>query len=397
VVVSKTIDTRIPQSAWNIDRMDGTGASLMNLDLTKMQMFYIDFTWYGAGSIRFGFKNNRGEIVYCHRIANNNLNTEAYMRSGNLVARYETNTLPPMTYLTATLASGATGSMSVNDTSAFPPAGTVVVTLQGTTIEYISYASKTATSFVGLTRNIQNLTVPGAGTAAGGSSIPTAFGYSAASPIEVELFGPSQASTVSHWGSAVIMDGRYDDDKSLVFVGGMNRNQTITNIGQDITVPLISLRIAPSVDNGLTGVLGAREIINRMQLVMRSLSTFTTGTGVTFLINLRLNGRVSAGQFSSVGGSSLSQIAVHSSGTTITGGENVFGFYSNAGVNTEDLNQVRDLGTNILGGGTNNICPTTFNNLYPDGPDIITITATNVTGVTTNSILARISWTEAQA
>ena len=403
VVVSKTIDTRVPQSSWNIDRMDGTGASQFNVDLTKMQMFYIDFTWYGAGSIRFGFKNNRGEVVYCHRIPNNNLNTEAYMRSGNLVARYETNTLPPATYLTATLASGATASMSVNDTSAFPSAGTVVLVTAADTggvIEYVNYTSKTATSFIGLTRNVQNLTVAGAGAAAGGSPTATAFTYSATAPIEVELFGPSQASTVSHWGSAVIMDGRYDDDKSLVFVGGMNRNQTITNIGQDITVPLISLRIAPSVDNGLTGVLGAREIINRMQLVMRSLSTFTTGTGITFLINLRLNGRVAGsnpGQFSSVGGSSLAQVAVHSSGTTITGGENVFGFYSNAGVNTEDLNQVRDLGTNILGGGTNNLCPTTFNNLYPDGPDIITITATNVTGVTTNSILARISWTEAQA
>jgi hypothetical protein len=397
VVVSKTIDTRIPQSAWNIDRMNGTGASQFNVDLTKMQMFYIDFTWYGAGSIRFGFKNNRGEVIYCHRIANNNLNTEAYMRSGNLVARYETNTLPPSTILTSTLASGATGSMSVENTSAFPPAGTLVVTLQGSTIEYISYTSKTATSFIGLTRNVQNLVVPGAGSAAGGSSNLTAFSYSAAAPIQVEMFGPSQASTVSHWGSAVIMDGRYDDDKSLVFVGGMNRNQTIPNIGQDITVPLISLRIAPSVDNGLTGILGAREIINRMQLVMRSLSTFTTGTGVTFLINLRLNGRVSDGRFSSVGGSSLSQLAIHAPGTTITGGENVFGFYTTTGVQTEDLNQVRDLGTSILGGGNSFLCPTTFNNLYPDGPDIITITATNVTTVTTNSILARISWTEAQA
>jgi hypothetical protein len=192
------------------------------------------------------------------------------------------------------------------------------------------------------------------------------------------------------------MDGRFDDDKSLVFVGGMNRTQTLSNIGQDVVVPLISLRIAPSVDNGLTGIIGAREIINRMQLVMRSLSTFTTGTGVTFLINLRLNGRVSAGQFSSVGGSSLAQLAVHPANTTIVGGENVFGFYSNAGVNTEDLNQVRDLGTCILGGGNTLTCPTTFANLYPDGPDIITITATNVTTVTTNSILARISWTEAQ-
>jgi hypothetical protein len=403
-VVSKTIDTRIPQSAWNIDKMDGTGSSLMNVDLTKMQMFYIDFTWYGAGAIRFGFKNNRGEVVYCHRIVNNNLNTEAYMRSGNMVARYETNTLTPYTYLTSTLPSAQTSLMSVNDVSALPNSGIVVVSQAGDTgaaIEYISYTSKTtsntANTLVGLTRNVQNITVAGAGSAAGGNASATSFTFSATAPVKVELFGPSQASSVSHWGSAVIMDGRYDDDKSLVFVGGMNRNQTISNIGQDITVPLISLRIAPSVDNGLTGILGAREIINRMQLVMRSLSTFTTGTGITFLINLRLNGRVSAGQFSSVGGSSLAQLAVHGSGTTITGGENVFGFYSNAGVNTEDLNQVRDLGTNILGGGTVLTCPTTFANLYPDGPDIITITATNVTGVTTNSILARISWTEAQA
>jgi hypothetical protein len=193
------------------------------------------------------------------------------------------------------------------------------------------------------------------------------------------------------------MDGRFDDDKSLVFVGGMNRTQTISNIGQDVIVPLISIRIAPSVDNGLTGVLGAREIINRMQLVMRSLSTVATGTNIAFLISLRLNGRVSAGQFAQVGGSSLAQVAIHPSSTTISGGETVFGFYTSGGVNTEDLNQVRDLGTSILGGGNTNACPTTANNIYPDGPDIITICAQNVTTVTTNSILARISWTEAQA
>jgi hypothetical protein len=85
VVISKTVDTRYIQSGWNIDKMDGTGASLMTLDLTKMQMFYCDFTWYGAGAIRFGFKNSRGEVVYCHRIPNNNINTEAYMRTGNMV------------------------------------------------------------------------------------------------------------------------------------------------------------------------------------------------------------------------------------------------------------------------------------------------------------------------
>ena len=65
--VSKTIDQRYAgpslsgvANQWNIDKMDGTGSSLYNLDLTKMQMFYIDYSWYGAGAVRFGFKNNRG-------------------------------------------------------------------------------------------------------------------------------------------------------------------------------------------------------------------------------------------------------------------------------------------------------------------------------------------------
>jgi len=408
VTVSKTVDTRYVQSSWNIDKMDGTGQSLYNLDLTRMQMFYIDYTWYGAGAIRFGFKNTRGEVAYCHRVPNNNLNTEAYMRSGNLVARYETNSLAPVTYLTSTLTSGVTASMAVADTSLFPSAGTLVLSQAantGAVIEYVTYTGKTATTFTTLTRNYQGITIPGAGSASGGSAVATTFtvtGVTTAAaggtaPIKVELYGPSQASTIGHWGSAVIMDGRYDDDKSLVFVGGMNRSQLITNVAQDATVPLVSIRISPSIDNGLTGVLGSREIINRMQLVMRSLSTITSGTNMTFLISLRLNGRVSGGVFSSVGGSSLAQLAIHSSGATIAGGENVFGFYTASGVNTEDLNQVRDLGTSILGGGTTLACPTTANNVYPDGPDIITICATNVTTVTTNSILARISWTEAQA
>lgn len=391
-VASKTVNTRYAQSSWNIDKMDGTGHSLMTLDLTKMQMFYIDYTWYGAGAIRFGFKNSRGEVVYCHRIPNNNVNTEAYMRSGNLVARYETNTMAPYTFLTSTLSSASTTGavISVGDVSNFPPSGTVFLTQAAATggvVEYITYSSKVGTT---------GLTIASRGVTGGGAA--TTFTYSATAPIQVELSSPQVASTISHWGSSVIMDGRYDDDKSLVFVAGQTRTQTITNVAQDATVPLISIRIAPTVDNGLTGILGAREIINRMQLTLRSMGCQTTGTNMVFLITLRLNGRVSAGTFQSVGGSSLAQVAYHASGTTISGGENVFAFYTNTpGVTAQDLSAVRDIGNSILGGGTSNTCPTSALNVYPDGPDILTICATNITAVGTNSINARISWTEAQA
>ena len=383
--VSKTIDTRYPQSAWNIDKMDGTGASLFNVDLTKMQMFYADFTWYGAGAIRFGFKNNRGEVIYCHRIPNNNVNTEAYMRSGNLVARYETNTLPVRTYLTATLTSGVTASMTVNDTTNFPSSGTLVITQAADTggvVEYITYTGKTATTFTGLTRN-----------ATGGTASATTFTYSATAPINIESYSPGQASTISHWGSSVIMDGRFDDDKSFVFNAGFNT--ALSNLAQGTRIAIMSVRLGPTVDNGLTGLMGAREIINRMQLTLRSMDVFTASS--PFKIELILNGRVSNGTFTPVGGSSLAQIAYHTATTTIAGGESIYGFFTNKDAATsQDLNQVRDIGNSILGGGTTLTCPTTPANVYPDGPDIITVCATAITG-STNTINARISWTEAQA
>jgi hypothetical protein len=192
------------------------------------------------------------------------------------------------------------------------------------------------------------------------------------------------------------MDGRFDDDKSFVFVAGMQT--AISNIGAGVTQPLISIRVAPSVDNGLTGILGNREIINRMQLVLRTMGAFTTGANMSFLISLRLNGRVNGGTFAGVGGSSLAQVAYHTSGQTISGGEQVFAFFTTTpGVTGQDLSTVRDIGNSILGGGNTLAAPTSALNVYPDGPDIITLCATNITSVSTNSINARISWTEAQA
>jgi hypothetical protein len=394
--LSKTIDTRYPQSAWNIDKMDGTGASLFNIDTTKMQMFYIDYTWYGAGGARFGFKNNRGEVIYCHRVPNNNVNTEAYMRSGNLVARYETNTIPTKTYLTATLASGATASMTVADTSLFTSSGTLVVTAAADTggaIEYISYTGKTATTFTTLTRNVVNLTGTGF-TAGGGTASATAFTYSATAPIQVELYSPQQASTISHWGSSVIMDGKFDDDRSFQFNYGLTQPYTFTTAGT--RYPVFSLRLAPSVDNGQTGLLGQREIINRMQMQPVGCDVYPTGVGVK--VDFILNGRVSSSgnNFVAVGGSSLAQAANHGLNATIAGGESIYTFFVPASqVAAVDISRLRDLGTSILGGGTVATVPSTSNNIYPDGPDILTLC---VTPLGSNAAtVARISWTEAQA
>lgn len=406
-VVTKVINTRYAQSQWNIDRCDGTGQSLFTVDLTKMQMFYMDYTWYGAGGIRFGFKNNRGEVIYCHRIPNNNLNQEAYMRSGNLPARYETNTLPPSTVLTATLASGATASMTVASTTGFPTAGTLAVTASaatGAAIEYISYTGLTATTFTGLTRNITNLSGTGF-SGGGGTASATAFTVTGATtynpqgtaPIQVELYSSQIASIISHWGCSVIMDGKFDNDKSFVFNAGMNT--PLINQGGNVRYALMSLRLGPSVDSGQVGLLGVREIVNRMQLSMSQMDTFlqtSTTTPSTARIDLILNGRPASGTFQNVGGSSLAQVAYHAANTAIVGGESIFSFFTTPNnAWTEDLSQVRDIGQSIYGGGTTNTVSTTPAGLYPDGPDIITICANVFAG--TSAVQTRVSWQEAQA
>jgi hypothetical protein len=191
------------------------------------------------------------------------------------------------------------------------------------------------------------------------------------------------------------MDGRYDDDKSFIFQAGTNT--ALTNVAQNAAPAILSLRLAPSVDSGLTGLLGARDLINRMQLTLRQMDIVATGAGAIFRVELVLNGKLSSGSFVAAGGSSLAQICYHS-GATVSGGEAIFSFFVyTPSVSQQELTLVRDLGTSILGGGVSATVPTTAADLYPDGPDVITVKVTNVSAVTTNSVQARISWTEAQA
>jgi hypothetical protein len=180
--------------------------------------------------------------------------------------------------------------------------------------------------------------------------------------------------------------------QSITFNGGNNR-------------ALFSVRVAPSVDNGISANFGQRELINRMQLILRALDVTTNTVGSTLLVSAILNGtpttigtttwrNVVQGSVTEFN-SSLSQIADYSTGgaaTVVTGGEVTGGFFVN-GTTSVSLETVRDLGNAILGGG--GTLPNT--NIYPDGPDVLTITVTNLNATTAATVLGRLSWTEAQA
>ena len=82
------VDTVVAQSAWNLDKLDGTTASRITLDVTKAQIFLIDFEWLGVGRVRFGFVID-GIVYYCHEVLNANEASAVYMSSPNLPLRYE--------------------------------------------------------------------------------------------------------------------------------------------------------------------------------------------------------------------------------------------------------------------------------------------------------------------
>jgi len=77
-----------PQSMWNIDKFDGTGASGITIDFTKNQIFAIDYEWLSLGRVRFGFYIN-GKLLYAHADSHLNQLDAPYMTYANQPVRYE--------------------------------------------------------------------------------------------------------------------------------------------------------------------------------------------------------------------------------------------------------------------------------------------------------------------
>lgn len=81
--------SRIGQENWNIDKLDGTGASGVTLDKTKSLLVFFDFQWLGVGIVRSGFVVG-GESILCNKSGNIDQNlSNVYMQSPIHPIRWE--------------------------------------------------------------------------------------------------------------------------------------------------------------------------------------------------------------------------------------------------------------------------------------------------------------------
>ena len=64
-------DIAVPRSEWNGDKLDGTSSSGIVADPTKIQLVNIEYEWYGAGQVKFGWViDGATHVVHTHRNAN---------------------------------------------------------------------------------------------------------------------------------------------------------------------------------------------------------------------------------------------------------------------------------------------------------------------------------------
>jgi hypothetical protein len=196
-------------------------------------------------------------------------------------------------------------------------------------------------------------------------------------------------STVAETGAVIGEVINFTNQGNTQYTYFLYPDGSLNNTSGPNYQPLISLRLSPSVSSGLTGKLGDRDVINRMQLRLKEIGISSTQlVDVKVLLNPRLNNL----NFTGVDAPSLTQVVEHTAADTVSGGVQVYNFRGaggtggSEGATTVDVSSLFEMSNSILGGDS----------IFPDGPDIITIAVARLTG---NSTLtsAKLTWSEAQA
>jgi hypothetical protein len=385
IKLATVIDYRIPQTQFNIDALDGTGISGYNINLNKMQMMGISFSWYGAGFIDFMCRGADGNMILAHRMKQNNINDEAYMRSGNTAVRYQTINESVIGELASSINSSVT-TIPVTSVSRFPVnGGTVLIENECITFTGVNTGTN---SLTGCTRGASFIQFVGGvnRTFSGGSAASHAAGNGHTSVI---LISCTAAPTLNHWGSSYIMDGGFDTDRGYYFSYPALSNSLTSAQSKSV----FFIRLAPSVSNSISGTLGDRDLLNRSQLLLQKLQVQSDQAVQVYGI---LNpGNIDSAvdlTWQSVNTTALgSQPSFAQVSTTITTtatpGEQIFSTLGQQNGFAEiDLSSLKELSNSAIGGYGN----------FPDGPDVLAIVVKNLSS-SAATVSVNLFWSEAQA
>jgi hypothetical protein len=360
-------------------------------------MGYADYSWYGAGKIRYGFKDQDGEVVYVHEFKHNNRLGESYFRSGNLPGRYEIENGPQASTAPTLFHFGTSvimdGRFDDDKAYLFTAASRPFAFTNGQSIQFNSNATSTYELVTLKGRRVFVYTIPVAEADATSVSTGTLVRDNGNTYLpegtyvtQIQLSGANSKIFTSYpaTGTEPGAPAFSDVPSATQIVAG-----EINAIDLTQPLPLISIRLAPSVDSSLTGAVGEREIINRMQMALKQAGVTSNQDLEVFLILNPLPSRLS---YEDVGAPSLSELIEHEAGDTLIGGTVVYSLKASAGSVEIDLKDLIELGNSILGG----------DGIFPAGPDMLTLAVqpqdtSTIDGSSPFFVSGKISWSESQA
>ena len=220
LVTGSVTETIVPQSEWNIDRLDGQGASGVTLDITKAQIMWMDIEWLGLGTVRIGFIID-GVFIHCHSFHHANFITSTYITTASLPLRYEITNLGTTTssstlkqICSTVLSEGGYelqgAQLAINTPIASPRDLTnastgypvISVRLKSTTLDAIVIL--TALSLMGITNNANySWKIVSNGTTSGGAWVSAGT----SSAVEYNITGTSFSSTGARTLAAGFFNG----------------------------------------------------------------------------------------------------------------------------------------------------------------------------------------------
>lgn len=386
VKACKIKELRVPQSQFNRDTIDGRGASGYKVDLSRQQMVGIQYTWYGAGFVDFMIRGADGNWLYVHRIRNNNVNDEAYLRSGNLPVRYELSVESRGSVTTlAQDTSQSDSTIYVNDPPTFFPTSNGTLLIDNEMITYTGLTVSPPYSFTGCSRSqplVYNINDQSRTFTAGASSTHLAN-------TSVNLISCSATPTMTHWGSSFITDGQFDLERGYYF----NYSNTSVSVTGTNVSKAFAIRLAPSVSNGLVGDIGQKELLNRAQILLQKLEV-TSANNIQTIGYFNPQGVIfPPGQWLNINSSGTGgqpSMTQYMDGGQIIGtpapGERIFQtIVQGNNQNNLDLTGIKEMANSVIGG----------NQAFPDGPDVLLIVCQ---GLGQNSATqVNLFWSEAQA
>jgi len=257
---------KIPLNLWNGDQ-----SYISTINWLNVQMIWIEYAWYGAGTIRFGVTANSEQYIL-HTYNTANISQGPWSRTGNLPVRYEVRNsgsfLSANTIVTSSFTDGSSFQLSGSISGTFFTTSSTGLVASGsvppryyvatgsslyTTYQNIATAINASSSAFGIIASASSTTpslllsasLPLSNNGAVSASYGLNFSYVTGS-VSQSFVGITAGTTFVHYGVSVVVEGGRDAQRGFTYAYGINPQQPrrLVNAGA-YRFPVLSIQNRP--------------------------------------------------------------------------------------------------------------------------------------------------------